>query len=55
MTTEEELEQRVNNLLDDKQKELEAARAAIQKEKPNEILKKAVTGIDNHIPRVREA
>ena len=31
MTTEEELEQRVNNLLDDRQKELEAARAAIQK------------------------
>ena len=31
MTTEEELEQRVNNLLDDRQKELEAALAAIQK------------------------
>ena len=31
MTTEEELEQRVNILLDDRQKELEAARAAIQK------------------------
>ena len=31
MTTEEELEQRINNLLDDRQKELEAARAAIQR------------------------
>ena len=43
MTTEEELEQRVNNLLDDRTKELEAARAAIQKldlEKLREILDK---------------
>jgi hypothetical protein len=41
VTTEEELEQRVNNLLDDRQKELEAARVAIQKldlEKLREIL-----------------
>lgn len=40
MTTEEELEQRINDALDDKEKELKAARAAIQKQrKPNGILK----------------
>jgi hypothetical protein len=37
MTTEEELEQRINDLLDDKQRELEEARAAI---KLNEIKQK---------------
>lgn len=31
MITEEELEQRINNSLDDKTKEIEEARAAIQK------------------------
>lgn len=45
MPTEEELEQRITDSLDDREKELKAARSAIRKldaDKLNEIFNKAV-------------
>ena len=50
--TEEEIEERVNDSLDNKQRELKIARAAIRKDQLKEILEKAVGENDYHVSGV---
>jgi hypothetical protein len=52
MPTEEEIEERVNDSLDDKHRELKIARAAVRKNQLKEILEKAVDENDYHVSGV---
>jgi hypothetical protein len=52
MPTEEEIEERVNDSLDDKHRELKIARAAVRKDQLKEILEKAVSENDYHVSGV---